>query len=182
MLKINLAKREKYIVLMAACLIGLFLIINFLILPFLKERDRLRKGITAKEGELKEIAALSSVYQEYQKGSSDMTRLLAKRGNGFTLMSYLDKAAGESDVKSQYMKPSSSKGSGPYEESVVEIKFEGINTDQLVKYLYKIEAPKDLIFIKRISITDNKKQEGYLDSIIQVLTYQKTSAGTGSQD
>jgi hypothetical protein len=55
---------------------------------------------------------------------------------------------------------------------MVEMKLESITVDQLVRYLYKIEDPDDLIFIKRISITDNKKEEGYLDSIIQVITFQ----------
>jgi general secretion pathway protein M len=174
MLNIKLAKREKVTVLIAACVISIFVLINFLILPFFQERARLKKGIAVKEGELKEIASLSAVYQEYKKGSSDISVIIAKRGRGFTLMSYLDTAAGETDVKDhiKYMTPSSSKGSGSYEESVVETKLEGINTDQLVKYLYKIEAPGDLIFIKRLSVTDNKKQEGYLDLIIQVLTYE----------
>jgi general secretion pathway protein M len=176
MLKIKLAKREKYVVLAAACLIVLFLLINFLILPFFNEKDRLSKGIALKEMELKEIASLSSEYQKYRKDSAEMERILAKRGKGFTLMSYLDKAAGEADVKGQikYMNPSksSSKNIGAYEESGVEIKVEGINTDQLVSFLYMIEAPEDLISIRRISVTDNKKQEGYLDSIIQVMTYE----------
>ena len=176
MLKIKLAKREKYVVLAAACLIALFLLINFLILPFFKEKDRLSKGIALKEMELKEIAALSSEYQKYRKEAGEMDRILSERGKGFTLMSYLDKASGEAGVKGQikYMNPSksSSKGIGAYEESGVEIKVEGINTDQLVSFLYMIEAPEDLIFIRRISLTDNKKQEGFLDCIIQVMTYE----------
>ncbi len=176
MLKIKLAKREKYIVLGAACLIALFLLINFLVLPFFKEKDRLTRGIALKETELKEIAGLSSEYRKYREDAGEMERILTKRGKGFTLMSYLDRAAGEAGVKSQikYMNPSksSSKAIGSYEESGVEIKVEGINTDQLVSYLYLIEDPGDLIFIKRISVTDNKKQEGYLDSIIQVMTYE----------
>jgi general secretion pathway protein M len=177
MLKINLAKRERYVVLTAACLIVLFLLINFLILPFFKEKDRFKKGIALKELELKEIAGLSSEYKIYQKDSDEMSRILAKRGKGFTLLSYLDNAAGEADVKGyiQYMNPSkssSSKSSGPYKESGVEIKLEGVNIDQLVNYLYEIETPRDLIFIRRMSVTDNKKQEGYLDCVIQVLTYQ----------
>jgi hypothetical protein len=174
MLKIKLAKREKYVVFISACLISLFLLINFLILPFFKDRDRLRKGITTKETEYKEIASLGSVYQEYQKGAREISRILDQRGKGFTLMSYLDKAAGDTDVK-DYIKnvnPSTLKGSGAFKESVVEVKLEGITPEQSVKYLYRIEAPKDFIFIKRISITDNKKQDGYLDLIIQVLTYE----------
>jgi len=52
------------------------------------------------------------------------------------------------------------------------MKLEGITLDQLVRYLYRIEHPDDLVFVKRLSITDNRKEEGYLDSIIQVVTFQ----------
>jgi len=176
MLKIKLAKREKYVVFIAACLIAIFILVNFLIIPFFKEKGRLRKGIKTAEDDLKEIAALSVVYQEYQKGSMDVKRILAKRNNGFTLPSYLEDAARKTEVIGYRTEmkslPSSSKDGGPYEESTVEMKLNGINTDQLVKYLYEIDKPEDLIFIKRISISDNKKQEGYLDTVIQVLTYQ----------
>ena len=177
MLKISLIKREKYVVFTAACLIGLFLLVNFLVLPFFNKKDRMKKDIALKELELKELAGLTLEYREYQNGADETARILAKRGNGFTLMSYLDNAAGEAYIKGQikYMNPSkssSSKSSAPYKESGVEIKLEGINTDQLVSYLYMIEAPEDLIFVKRISVYDNKKQEGYLDCIIQVLTYE----------
>jgi hypothetical protein len=174
MLKIKLAKREKYVVYIAACLIVVFILVNFLVIPFFKERERLKKGIKTAEEDLKEIAALSVVYQGYQKGSMDVKKILAKRDRGFTLASYLENAARKTEVK-DYMagmtSPPSSKG-GLYEESTVELKLNGINTDQLVKYLYEIEKPEDLIFIKRITISDNKKQEGYLDTVIQVLTYQ----------
>ena len=175
MLKIKLEKREKYIIYGATCLIAIFILVNFLVIPFFKERERLRKGIKKAEDDLKEIAALSVVYQGYQKGSMDVKRIIEARDRRFTLASYLEEAARRTEVKDYISgmtsSPSSSKG-GPYEESTVELKLNGINTEQLVRYLYAIEKPKDLIFIKRITISDNKKQEGYLDSVIQVLTYQ----------
>ena len=70
------------------------------------------------------------------------------------------------------MKPSDSQGTGPYKESMVEMKLEGITLNQLVGYLYRIESPENIISIKRISITENKKESGYLDTILQVLTFQ----------
>ena len=175
MLKIKLEKKEKYIIYGATCLIAIFILVNFLVIPFFKEKERLRKGIKKAEDDLKEIAALSVVYQGYQKGSMDVKRIIEGRDRGFTLASYLEEAARRTEVKDYIAgmtsSPSSSKG-GPYEESTVELKLNGINTEQLVRYLYAIEKPEDLIFIKRITISDNKKQEGYLDSVIQVLTYQ----------
>jgi hypothetical protein len=175
MLKIKLAKREKYVVYTATCLVAIFILMIFLIIPFFKERERLRNGIRKAEDDLKEIAALSVVYQGYRKGSMDVKRIIEARDRGFTLPSFLEEAARKTDVKDYIAgmtsSPSSSKG-GPYEESTVELKLYGINTEQLVRFLYSIEKPEDLIFIKRITISDNKKLEGYLDSVIQVLTYQ----------
>jgi general secretion pathway protein M len=174
MLQIKLAKREKYIVMISACLLSLFLIVNFLVLPFFKAKDRLKKGIVAKEAEMTEIAALGKVYKEYQKNANEISGAVTKRGKGFTLMAFLDDAAGDTDLK-DYVKnvnPSPLKGTGLFKESDVEIKLEGINPDQMVKYLYRVEKPDELIFIKRISIVDNKKQEGYLDVTLQVMTYE----------
>jgi hypothetical protein len=43
---------------------------------------------------------------------------------------------------------------------------------QLIGYLYRIESPDHVVSIKRISIRENKKESGYLDAILQVLTFQ----------
>src|SRR4030043_276565 len=99
MLKIKLAKREKYIVYGATCLIAIFILVNFLVIPFFKERERLRKGIKKAEDDLKETAALSVVYQGYQKGSMDVKRIIEERNRRFTLASYLEEAARRTEVK-----------------------------------------------------------------------------------
>jgi hypothetical protein len=52
------------------------------------------------------------------------------------------------------------------------MKLEQITLKQLVDYLYRIESPEQLISIKRISIKENKGESGYLDAVLQVLTFQ----------
>jgi general secretion pathway protein M len=171
---LKLAKREKYIVSTGVCLVSLFFLFQLLIFPFFEKRDSYQKGIKVKESDLKEITVLSERYNKLKMDSMQMESILDKRNKGFTLFSFLERAAGEAKVKDhiKYMKPSSSKGPGPYKESLVEMKLENITLGQLVGYLYRIEKPEDLILVKRISINDNKKEEGYLDSIIQILTFQ----------
>ncbi len=172
---ITLAKRERYFVSIGACLIAIFFIFQFLVSPFFEKRDRLRKEIVKQEQDLKDLADLIAKYNTYKQNSSNIDRVLAGRGKGFTLISFLEKATGETRIDKEhikYYKPSTSKGSGPYDELMVEMKLEGITLDQLVRYLYRIEHPDDLVFVKRLSITDNRKEEGYLDSIIQVVTFQ----------
>ncbi len=170
----RLARRERYLVSLAACCIAIFLVFQFLVFPFFENRRRIQRGLKAKEKGLEEIMKLKADYQAYQKGSQNIQQALGKRKAGFTLFSFLEKAAGEAEVKARikYMKPSVSSGTGPYKESMVEMKLEVITLPQLVGYLYRIESPDDLVSIKRISISENKKEQGYLDAILQVITFQ----------
>ena len=170
----KLAKREKYFVSIAAVSISIFVLFQFLIFPFLEERERIQRGITAKEEGLREIATLDAEYQAIKKNSQVIDSLLARRNKGFTLFSFLERAAGEAEVKDhiKYMKHSISKGKGPYKESMIEMRLDAITLNHLVGYLYRIESPENVIKIKRISITENKKQSGYIDAVLQVLTFQ----------
>jgi len=170
----KLAKREKYFVSGAAVFIGAFLFLQLLIFPFFERMKRVQRGVEAKEDALKEIIKLSAEYQRYRRGSQDLNRALSRRKGGFTLFSFLEKAAGEAGVKTyiKYMKPSISSGPGSHKESLVEMKLESISLSQLVDYLYKIEEPENLVMVKRISIKETKGKSGYLDTILQVMTFQ----------
>jgi len=170
----KLAKREKRLISVAACCVAIFLVFQFLIFPFFENRRRIQRGLKVKEKGLEEIVKLRGEYQAYQKGTQGIQQTIAGRHKGFTLFSFLEKAAGEAEVKAHIksMKPSISSGTGPYKESMVEMKLEAITLQQLVGYLYRIESPDDIVNIKRISISQNKKAEGYLDAILQVVTFQ----------
>ena len=170
----KLARREKYLVSLAGGVIFLILIHNLLIGPFFNEKERLRNGVRAKEAALEKIIMQSAEYITLKKGDQGLSKLLAKRKKGFTLFSFLEQEAAQSDIKGhiKYMKPSSSQGTGPYKESTVEMKLEGVTLKQLVGYLYRIESPEEAISIKRISIKENKKKSGYIDAVLKVLTLQ----------
>ena len=154
--------------------IAVFFIFLFIIFPFFDDRDRTRRGVRAKEEGLKEIMMLSAEYQALKKGSQGIQDILARRKSNFTLFSFLESAAGDAEVKAhiKYMKPSDSQDAGPYKESMVEMKLEGITLKQLVGYLYRIESPENAIRVKRVSVKESKGAAGYMDAILQVLTFQ----------
>lgn len=170
----KLAKREKYALAFAALFVVIFSLLQFLIFPFFEERERIQRGVRAKEIGLKEIEKMRAEYQDLKKSSQEIKQILARRKRGFTLFSFLERAASETAIKDhiKYMKPSASQGRGLYKEIMVEMKLEAITLNQLVSYLYGIESPEDLISIKRISIKENKRESGLLDAILQVLTFQ----------
>ena len=168
------ARREKYFISAAAVFIGIFCLFQFLIFPFFEARRRVQRGVSAKEDGLKEIIQLNSEYNRYRKSSRGIQQVIAKRRKGFTLFSFLENKAGEAGIKTyiKYMKPSVSTGTGPYKESMVEMKLDEITLHQLINYLYRIESPDDVVSIKRISIKENKKKSGRLDAILQIVTFR----------
>jgi general secretion pathway protein M len=170
----KLARREKIFIYSASALIFLFLIIELLIVPLIDKKAEWKREIIAKERGIEELEEMSRKYQKMDKLSGDITEVLSGRKRGFTLFSFLETAAGQAGVKSNIkdMKPSESKGSNDYTEVMVEMKLEAVTLDQLTEYLYLIENPDQLIFVKRISLTDNKREKGHLDSILQVLTFK----------
>jgi general secretion pathway protein M len=170
----KLARREKYFVSAAVVSLAIFCLLQFLIFPFFQAKRRLQRGVRAKEDGLKEIIRLSSEYSRYRRGSRDLEQILGRRKRSFTLFSFLEKSAADAGIKAhiKYMKPSTSTGSAPYKESLVEMKLETITLQQLIGYLYRIESPDDVVGIKRISIKESKKKLGLLDTTLQVVTFQ----------
>lgn len=169
----KIAKREKYFVSIGACILIIFFLLQFIVLPFFEKKERLKIDIQNKEKDLKELSLLSAEYQSLKQNSQNLEKILAKREKNFNLFSFLEKSAGEAKVKDhiKYMKPSTVKDSGLFKESMVEMKLEGVTINQLLDYLFRIEEPEEIIFIKRITINDNNKEKGYLDSILQVMTF-----------
>ncbi len=169
----QLAKREKYLIALAATVIVAALVIQLVIMPFIEKRERFRNNVTVKRENLEQMIVLRREYLLLQQDSDTLAQRLARRPNNFTLFSFLEKAAGDSGVKGNIksMKPSASTGKGPFKESLVEMKLEKVTLGQMVGYLKLIESPENLVSIKRISIQSNKKETQFLDVVLQVLTF-----------
>ncbi|NVM21200.1 MAG: type II secretion system protein M [Desulfobacterales bacterium] len=173
-INIKLARREKIVVSAGACFVGFFVLLYVVIFPFFSSRAKLRRGIEGNQEQLKEVMHLSAEYQALQKNSGGMRKAITGRKKDFTLFSLLEKLAGQAGVKDRikYMRPSRSQGKGRYEISTVEMQLEGITMQQLFDYLYRIEAPKNIVRIKRISIKKHKEKSGYVDATLRVLTFE----------
>ena len=167
-----LGRREKLLVWLSICAVAIFFLLQFIVFPVLEEKNALERGVKVKEAGLREILKLRKEYETYKKDTHGIQDILRKREKGFTLFSFLEKAAGEAGVKShiKYMKPSASKGTGAFKESMVEMKLEGITLQQLVDYLYLVQSPENAVTVKRLSITESKEATGYLNAILQLLT------------
>ncbi len=170
----QLAKREKLFVQLAALTVGVFCLLQFGVFPLLADRQNLRRSISLKEKGLAEMVSLSQEYAVLKQQSHTAENVIRRRPPGFTLFSFLEKAAGQAGVKRniKYMKPSSSKGEGGWKEAMVEMKLDKISLKKLMDYLYLIELSRKAIQIRRCAVTENKGEKGTLDAVLQVVTVE----------
>ena len=172
-MNMKLAKREKLFVTAAGCILGIFLIITLVIAPYLEKKERLEKETKTIERYMRDLDRLSAGGKEVDKIAGTMGGALSDRKE--SLFSFVNKEAEAIDLKKNIARinPSEGKKQGDYIEDIIEIQLDALAQSQLTEFLYRVEKPEKFIFINRITIKDNKREEGYLDATIRVLTYKK---------
>lgn len=175
-LNVNLQQREKLAITIAGVALLLFLVLQLLIFPLIDRRDHLRKEIITKTEDVQTIQNLKAEYLLLSRSSVGMENRIKKRPKTFSLFSFIDRLAGKSNIKNNiiYMKPSTANiKNSSYKLSTVEMKLNALTMDQLTTFLHGVEDIANVVWIKRISITRDDKNEGLLNTVLQVETFQR---------
>ncbi len=169
----KLTRREKYSIYAVSGIVFLFVIIQFIVFPSFDKKERLKRSIQVKTKILEEMMALKSEYDGIKR-NNDLSKVrFKKRDRNFTLFSFLDKLTGKAGIKEHvtYMKPSTSvQKDSPYKISQVEMKLKDLTLEQLTSYLHMVETSRNMVIIKKLSISKTGKQEGFIDAVLQVET------------
>jgi general secretion pathway protein M len=172
----KLNKRERYAIMGAAGVIGIFLIATFIVEPFFNRTNQMKRNLQAKAVMVEQMRQLQSEYAGLtQKEKISKSRFL-RREKGFKLYSFLDRLAGEAGIKKDriiYMKPTTkAQKDSPYKISRVEMKLEAITLEQLTTYLYGVETSRNMVDVKKISISKKDKKQGLITAVLQVETVE----------
>ena len=171
----KLNRREKYIIYGVGCILGLLIIIQFVITPFIENKNRMQRNLRTKKTELAEMHRLKAEYKGLKEKSQQSQINIGKREKGFTLFSFMDRLAGQAGIKDRisYMKPSNTiQKNSNYRLSRVEMKIDAVTLEQLTRYLYGIETSKNMVIVKKLSISKKDKGEGLINVILQVETLE----------
>jgi general secretion pathway protein M len=171
----QLSTREQWLVWGGVIFIVGFMVLQLAIIPFFEARGKLQKSITRKEQELVTIKELRQDFQTLKGAEGTIKERVMQRPSGFTLFTFLDQQAEKAKVKKQinYMKPSKAEGDANFNETMVEMKLQQISLEALVEYLRLVESEKNVVFIRRVSIQESGNEKGYLDAILQIVTFEK---------
>ncbi|HID03842.1 MAG TPA: hypothetical protein EYP18_11675 [Desulfobacterales bacterium] len=141
--------------------------------PLLDSRQNLQKAVVKKQSELQKIQELQQQYRELENQSGDIRKRISTRSKTFSLFSFIEQQANTVGIKQkiEYLKPSLVEGDGPLVESRVDMKLEKITLTELVKFLQGAESAKNVVFVNRISIQEQSKNEGSISAVIQLITF-----------
>ena len=120
-------KRERYAIMLAAGVIGIFLIVTLIVEPFLSKTDQLKKNLQAKTATLEQMRQLQSEYGGLTQRTEVSKALFSRRQKGFKLNSFLVQMAGEAGIRNNIssMKPSTKvQQNSRYKISRVEMKLD----------------------------------------------------------
>lgn len=170
----RLEPRERLIVTIGGCVFIGFLVLQFIVAPYLEATQQLDRSLANRKGDIVELQLLQQEYRQLQAQAGGIKEKLEKRSADFSLFTFLDRQASATAIKSyiSYMKPSTTEGSDTeLTESMVEMKIQEIPLEQLVNFLQAIESPENVVSIKRISLQQSGQQSNALDAILQIVTF-----------
>ena len=168
-------RREMALAVLGGVFVMALLYYVFVISPAVARQEALISYVEKKEADLVGVMELRDKWEKFKTSKEKAEKILAQRGEKFTLLSFLEGVSREVgiDSKIQYMKPLTYQGEqGILKPVGIEMKLEGINTEQLVNLLHKIEYSENLLNIKLIKIlrADSKEMK-LLKVTLQVNTY-----------
>jgi hypothetical protein len=170
----KLNSRERWVLFGGIGFVVCFLLLQLVIIPVFDARNNLEKSIARKKQELIEIKLLQQEYYTLKNEEGTIQTRINQRPAGFTLFTFLDRKATEAMVKKQimYMKPSTVAGD-EFNEAMVEMKLQQITLADLIGFLRLVESDENVVFIRRFSIQESGDTQGYFDSILQIVTFEK---------
>ena len=175
----GLDDREKTVLLGGIVFVLCFFVLQIVIMPLWEARTNLETSIERKTVELEKIEQLQVEYQQLKVQEGGIQARIAERSPGFTLFTFLDKQVTKAKVKKQikYMKPSTEEGDDNINESMVEMKLQRITLKALVSFIMLVESEENVVSIRRISVQESGNEQGYLDVVLQIITYELKGQG-----
>ena len=175
----NLGAREKLYILAGTGIAALILLVQFAILPFWEERERVAKAVDAQEKILKEMNAQLAEHRVLKRDMDTIQRAMAARPANFTLYSFVERKARESGVRPNVkaINPSRGMNAGSYEEAMADLILEKLTLRQLVQFLYLADSPRDAVRVRKLTVRKSLESPEYLAVTVQLATYQ-AAAGT----
>lgn len=172
-----MTKTRQGALLALAGLVVIGLLYSLLVIsPALSRQRTLNEYIERKQADLKSMVELKARWESFQRARAEAEGILRQRGEGFTLLTYLERVCREAGIekKIQYMKPISfQEKEETYRAEGIEMQVADVDMQRMVDFLFRIEHSGNLLVIERLKARPvSKGKERLLELTLQVKTYR----------
>jgi Tfp pilus assembly protein PilO len=144
--------------------------------PALSRQRTLKEYASRKQTDLASMLEMKAQWESFQKARAEAEGILRQRGEGFTLLTFLERVSREAGIekKIRYMKPLSfQEKDEAYKAEGIEMQLEDIDTQRMVDFLLRIEHSNNLLVVERMKVRPvSKGTERLLELTLQVKTYR----------
>lgn len=161
----NLSEREKAFLFLAAAVVALSLIGNFLLKPLSTKWDFVSGKIMSKEVELKRKTRylnqkdmIKSIYQKY--GEYTKEKVAGKEALG-ALLSRVEEEAGASGIDIVDIRPKPTKDLAFYKKYTLELSCE-TTIEKCIDFVYNLQKPPQLIRVEALDLVSPGKNKPFL--------------------
>ena len=167
---IRLTKRERFLAIALAILVGSWALFVFAVKPAIERTRTLRRVISDKQDELQQLRAGSNEYISLRNHLDKARTQVASQDKGFELLPFLESLIREQGLSKKVgtMKQQVLQIGAGHSETIVEIKLENLTLKQLVDFLQKVESSQVLAKTKSLYIKKNLTNADLLDSVIEI--------------
>ena len=170
----RLSRRERFVLAAGFLFVIGFLLHQLIVDPFLTKKQRLERSLQTKASNVLEMKLLQKQYQQVSGNKRDIMGRLQARSPEFSLFTFVEQQIDSVRMKERVtsIKPGVSDYQEGIRQSIIDLKIEGIVLAQLVDFLASIESFDKVVFVERIVVQNNPREDGLLDATLSVLTFE----------
>ena len=171
----QMSQRERTMVLLGGLVIGFALIFVIIVDPLLSILERLERQAIRKQRDIRELTRMAEDYAVKRARLAEVERRMPAPDSRFSLLTFIEEATMTAGVREWMtgMQPQVQLLAQGYQETVVELRLEGVQLPELLDLLLAIEqAPYD-VRVRPLQIRPKFNNPVYLDVNLRVLSYAK---------
>ena len=170
----RLSKRERFLLAAGVLFVIGFVFHQLIADPFLTKKQRLERSLQTKAANVLEMKLLQKEYQQISENKRDIMGRLQSRSPEFSLFTFVEQQIDTVRMKERVtsIKPGVSDYQEGVRQALIDLKIEGIVLAQLVDFLASIESFDKVVFVERIVVQNNSREDGLLDVMLSVLTFE----------
>jgi len=171
MLPHELTERDRRALVLAVIVILVTLVTFGLVLPYRRTLDRLEHRLAAKEQQVRQLKEKLAEFQRLRASSSRRRSVRGKQPP--SLIAFVEATAIElaAQEKLVALRPQQIPDKKDNIREAVEVKFERIRLDQLVRFLYRVETAPGRLQATRMRIRTRFDDPSLLDAVLVLTSY-----------